>query len=77
MPKRPNKDLVRVIKASGMTPLEFMTAVYRNERLPLFVRLQAAIQAAPYIHARLASVTVKNEGSERIVVYGGPKKLPE
>ena len=76
MPK-PNKNLVRVVKASGMTPLEFMVAVYRNDRLPLFIRLQAAIQSAPYLHARLASVTVKNEGSEKIIVYGGPKKLPE
>ena len=32
------------------TPLEFLTAVYCNEGLPIGTRLRAAIEAAQYRH---------------------------
>jgi hypothetical protein len=35
------------------TSLEFLQAVYRNEQLPLTVRMRAAIEAAPYEHAKV------------------------
>jgi hypothetical protein len=34
--------------------LEFLRAVYLNDQLPLSVRMRAAIEAAPYYHAKLA-----------------------
>jgi hypothetical protein len=40
------------------TSLEFLQAVYCNEQLPLSVRLRAAIEAAPYEHAKLTAVAV-------------------
>src|SRR4051794_12248205 len=40
------------------TPLEFLTSVYRNESLPIDLRLEAASKAAPYVPPRLAAVTV-------------------
>src|SRR4051794_4940196 len=40
------------------SPLEFLTNVYRNEALPLEVRLEAAGKAAPFVHPRLAMLTV-------------------
>jgi len=40
------------------TSLEFLQAVYRNEQLPLSVRMRAAIEAAPYEHAKLTAVAV-------------------
>ena len=42
------------------TPLEFLTAVYCNEGLPLPVRMKAAIEAAAYVHPKLAVIGVAN-----------------
>jgi hypothetical protein len=40
------------------TSLEFLQAVYLNEQLPLSVRMRAAIEAAPYEHAKISTVAV-------------------
>jgi len=40
----------------GMTPLEFMLEALRNEGNDFDTRMDAAKAAAPYVHARLASV---------------------
>jgi hypothetical protein len=45
------------------TPLDFLCAVYRNEGLPLNTRLKAAIEAAPFIHPKLA-VEVTFDGGD-------------
>ncbi len=39
------------------TPLEFLTSVYRDEALPIDLRLDAASKAAPYMHPRLAVIS--------------------
>ena len=59
----PNKRTVelRALAAGQLpagTPLEFLTGVYRNEALPIDLRIDAASKAAPYVHPRLAAVTV-------------------
>jgi hypothetical protein len=38
----------------GDSPLDFLLAVYKNNELPLSTRMRAAIEAAPYVHAKLA-----------------------
>ncbi len=38
--------------------MEFLESVYRNEALPIDLRIDAACKAAPYVHPRLAAVTV-------------------
>ena len=40
------------------TALEFLASVYRNDALPIELRIDAASKAAPYVHPRLATVTV-------------------
>src|SRR5262245_53735128 len=37
-----------------LTPLEFLEVIYLDERLPLQSRLKAAIEAAQYVHPKLA-----------------------
>lgn len=44
---------------TGITPLEFMLAILRNEANSDAVRMEAAKAAAPYVHARLAHIETK------------------
>ena len=44
------------IAASGLTPLDFMLEVMRDEENDLAIRLDAAVKAAPYIHPKLAAI---------------------
>jgi hypothetical protein len=46
--------------AEQPTPLEFLTAVYCNEGLPLSVRMRAAIECAQYRHPKLGVVATTN-----------------
>lgn len=43
------------------SPLEFLTSVYRNASNDLDLRVDAAAKAAPYVHPKLATVTVKGD----------------
>jgi len=54
--------------SSGITPLEYMLDVLRNEDADIKDRMWAAEKAAPYVHAKLASVEHKGEG-------GGPLQI--
>lgn len=45
-----------MIEESGLTPLEFMLSIMRDEENEPAQRLAAANMAAPYVHARLSSV---------------------
>lgn len=44
------------IKASGLTPLDYMLSRLRDETAPPEVRQWAAKEAAPYVHPKLASI---------------------
>lgn len=52
-----------VIAASGLTPLEFMLDTMRNEDQPVNVRLDAAKNAAQYVHPKLSSVVLKGDAA--------------
>ena len=47
---------------TGMTPLDFMLAVMRDEGREFKDRFEAAKAAAPYVHARLTSAEVGGVG---------------
>jgi hypothetical protein len=47
-----------------ITPLHFLEAVYCNPNLPLATRLRAAIEAAPYKHAKLSVSAVAHMNKE-------------
>ena len=46
---------------AGLTPLEYMLAVMRSSKAAPAVRMTAAVQAAPYVHAKIAPAG-KKEG---------------
>lgn len=48
----------QAIAASGLTPLEYMLRVLRDEEMPSDRRDWAAEKAAPYVHPRLNSTTL-------------------
>ena len=64
------KALEEAIHKEGITPLEYMLNVLRDDLAPMDDRKWAAQNAAPYVHAKLASSEVKMEAkvsAERLV----------
>lgn len=53
------REVALKAKKEGLTPLEYMLRVLRDESADSKDRMWAAEKAAPYIHARLASVEHK------------------
>lgn len=53
----------------GITPLEYLLQIMRDDNQPQEERKDAAKAAAPYVHARLASVdmTSKNDTTMRVL----------
>jgi hypothetical protein len=62
-----NKDL---------SPKEFLHAVYRDVRMPMATRIDAAKAAAVYEHPRLAQVNQDITGGLKITIEGGLPTLP-
>src|SRR5262249_54769499 len=53
----PNRRTIaqQEIAASGLSPLEFLCAVYRDPKQSMSRRIEAARCAAPYIHPRIST----------------------
>ena len=58
------------------SPLEFLTSVYRNEALPIDLRIDAASKAAPYVHPRLAAVTVGGDREDPLRAITRIERVP-
>lgn len=52
----------------GLTPLDYMLKLLRDEGQPKEDRMWAAEKAAPYVHAKLASVEHKGDGGGPLVL---------
>lgn len=68
----PNKATVAnaaAVAASGLTPLEFLTRNYRDESLDMALRQDAAKAAAPYVHAKRATVELTGEVKTKDVTF--------
>ena len=46
--------------APDTAPVEFLQAIYRDHRQPMNRRMRAAIEAAPYVHPKLAATVLLN-----------------
>lgn len=64
-PNTPNKvNAIRqeAVAASGITPLDYMLSIMRNEDEDGARRLDAAKAVAPYVHPRLSQVDANVQG---------------
>lgn len=52
------REVAEKAAAEGLTPLEYMLSILRDEEESSVDRFEAAKAAAPYVHARLSSVDV-------------------
>src|SRR3954452_17941735 len=57
-----------ILAAQGITPLDYMLGIVRNEQEDKTVRLDAAKAAAPYIHARLQTTTLAGDPEKPLKV---------
>lgn len=58
------RDVANRAAQEGLTPLEFMLDIMRDDTQEKGVRFEAAKAAAPYIHPRLSSVDAKVDAGE-------------
>ena len=57
-----------ILAAQGITPLDYMMSIIRNEQEDKAVRLDAAKAAAPYVHARLQTTTLAGDPEKPLKV---------
>lgn len=57
-----------ILAAQGITPLDYMLGIVRNESEDKTVRLDAAKAAAPYVHARLQTTTLAGDPEKPLKV---------
>jgi hypothetical protein len=67
---RKTREIANQAAAEGLTPLDYMLSVLRDEVAARTDRMEAAKAAAPYIHAKLASVDMRHAGED-----GGPLQV--
>lgn len=60
------------IAASGLTPLDFMLSVLRDEKRDFEDRFEAAKSAAPYVHPKRASVNAEGEEASLTIIVNKP-----
>jgi hypothetical protein len=58
------REIANKAMNEGITPLEYILNILRNENVSPDKRYEAAVDAAPYVHAKLASTTIKNPDNE-------------
>lgn len=63
-----NAEARRKAIESGISPLEYMLGIMRDEAIDRETRFEAAKAAAPYVHARLQSTENKTEVTHRSVM---------
>lgn len=56
VPNKASSAKAASVEASGLSPLDYMLTVLRNDKNPQDIRLDAAHKAAPYVHPKLANI---------------------
>lgn len=76
VPNKVTAAKLEAVAASGLTPMDFMLQVMRDETNELDCRLDAAKSVAPYVHPKLAPIDATDGGSQKYrleVVTGVPR----
>lgn len=55
-PNKASAAKAEAVAASGLTPLDYMLSIMRDEDNPKDMRLDAANKAAPFVHPKLAAI---------------------
>jgi hypothetical protein len=63
--------------AEGISPLAYMLRILRDEEQDQATRMDAAKAAAPYVHARLATIEHSGETKVQYVVSSEPMTAEE
>lgn len=63
VPNTKTQKRIEAVEASGLTPLDYMLSLLRDEDQPKDMRFEAAKAAAPYVHSKLANVDATVKGS--------------
>jgi len=78
-PNKASAARAREIAASGLTPLDFLLHVMRDESREVECRLEAGKAAAPYVHPKLANIEVSGKDGGplqvKLVNYSPPEQL--
>ena len=56
------------ILASGLSPLDYLVSVYRDENQPVNVRVDAAKSICGYVYPKLSSVDIGGRDEQPLVV---------
>jgi hypothetical protein len=67
-PNKATAAKAAAIAASGLTPLDYLLSVLRDEANPPAMRIDAAKSAAPYVHPKLSSVELAGKDGELVRV---------
>ncbi len=68
-PNRATAARAAAVAASGLTPLDYLLSVMRDEAVELHVRIEAARAAANYVHPRLNAVSVGTREGDPIAAF--------
>ncbi|MFB7145011.1 hypothetical protein ACWGMK_06175 [Agrobacterium deltaense] len=76
---RKTREVAEKAASEGITPLDYMLTILRNEDADVKDRMWAAEKAAPYVHAKLANVDVnaKLEGNLAVTFQTIYEKRPD
>lgn len=75
-PNKRTAEQVEAVKATGMTPLEYLTSVFQDVGADEARRIDAAKAAAPYCHAKLQPVDGEGDTTQKHKVAGAFKWQP-
>ncbi len=72
-----SEETARQIQESGLTPLQFLMDIVRDEDAPRKDRIECAKSAAPFCHARLSSIDMDLNTTKRSLDDFEPAELIE
>ena len=67
-PNRASVDFREKVLRSGLSPIDYMCRVYRDENEPTSIRLEAAARVANFIYPRMSTVDVNSANGQPLVV---------